>query len=432
MVIVNREQDLERGLVRRGWEFIDLLERVGGAKGRHQFAARWEAERARARDSFQPLILGNLCGSSYRRIYEGPSNLTRFRRTLDYVTAGERVFDIGLGKGYLPGIMLRDGRLDAYRGIDLEESNVAATRQLLELNGLAERGTVDLGDLYEVTQAEVAQFGADLVVCCEVIEHVPDPEQAVQALADALPPGADLLISVPLLGQLEAVWGHLNIFDAARARAMVENAGLTVHHVDPVDNVWTFVLASKSSGPSPRAARAEAALVDVTADAPMTPGLPRSFERINLADVGVEPSGWLKRLTSSHMAIVDGGVELDAVAKPDPDSSGHAAYAGIRLPLQSARGLRFELEVKAAERVKAIYVDFSADGTRVGRWKWDGSRVPIEPKRKTHVLRPGKPSVNFTTTNSGDLITATAVDVFAQLDHGGSVKLRLNRAAILI
>src|SRR5690625_1565140 len=426
------DQEAERAFVRQGWQFVDTIERLGSKESRKQFRTIWDAERARARDAFQPLTTGNLCTTKHKRIYEGESNLTRFRRTRDYVTPGERVFDIGLGRGYLPGILLRDGELGAYHGIDPDTTNVKATRQMFELNGLADRGTAAVGDLYELTRKEVAQFGADLVVCCEVIEHVPDAEKAVQALANALPEGAELLISVPLLGELEVVWGHVNFFDMARARAMVEHAGLTVHHVDAVDNIWTFILASNDPKPSPRAARAAAAPVDVTANARGTPDMPRGFHHLDLANAGVGPSSWQIRLASSNVAVVNNGVEFEGVAEDvGRIRKGRTvnSYTGISLPIHDTDGLRIELEVVAAENVKAIYIDFNADGERVGRWKWDSERVAIEPSTKTHVLRPGRRSPTFQRHLAHDLPSATSAEIFAQLEPGGSVKIRLNRAA---
>src|SRR5699024_2685891 len=75
-------------------------------------------------------------------------------------------------------------------------------------------------------------------------------------LADVLPEGADLLFSVPLFGRLESVWGHLSVFDVARLKRMLAGAGLIAHHVEPVANTWTFVVASKSSEPSERVRQA--------------------------------------------------------------------------------------------------------------------------------------------------------------------------------
>ena len=77
-------------------------------------------------------------------------------------------------------------------GIELEQRWVDATHTMLATNGLADRSSVDLGNLYDLTRADVEATGASLVVCCEVVEHVPDPDEAVRTLARALPEGTDL------------------------------------------------------------------------------------------------------------------------------------------------------------------------------------------------------------------------------------------------
>jgi hypothetical protein len=48
------------------------------------------------------------------------------------------------------------------------------------------------------------------------------------------------------------VWGHCTTFDSTRLTEMCEDAGLYVHHVEPVANVWTIVVASRRPEPSSR------------------------------------------------------------------------------------------------------------------------------------------------------------------------------------
>jgi 2-polyprenyl-3-methyl-5-hydroxy-6-metoxy-1,4-benzoquinol methylase len=148
-------------------------------------------------------------GPKARAIYEINYNQLRFWRVFDFVQPGDRIFDIGLGRGYLCGLLLRDGGVASYAGIDIGEKNLEATRSMVEAKGLqANLVDVSLGDLYDVTAEQIGRSGTSLVICCEVLEHVPDPERAMVVLADALPEDAELLISVPLFGRLDFVWGH--------------------------------------------------------------------------------------------------------------------------------------------------------------------------------------------------------------------------------
>ncbi len=104
----------------------------------------------------------------------------------------------------------------------------------------------EIGDLYDLTRDRLDELGATFVICCEVLEHVPDAEKALKVLADALPDGAELLFSVPLHGRLEGVWGHVSVFDAARLKQMLDGAGLYAHHVEPLANTWSLVVASRA------------------------------------------------------------------------------------------------------------------------------------------------------------------------------------------
>src|SRR3546814_1394904 len=100
--------------------------------------------------------------------------------------------EIGIGKGFLALMALKAGEIGAYRGIELVPSNVTATNETLAANGYAERATAEVGNLYDLTREMVAEHRTDLLICCEVLEHVPDPEAALKVLADALPEGTDL------------------------------------------------------------------------------------------------------------------------------------------------------------------------------------------------------------------------------------------------
>ncbi|MGH3432506.1 MAG: class I SAM-dependent methyltransferase [Thermocrispum sp.] len=418
----------EQALVRVGWELVDVLGRLGTGLAQRAFDTRWTAERARAAESLQQLKTGPAVSDSIRAMYEGPSNWTRFRRTLDFVRPGERLFEIGLGRGYLAGMFLRDGQAGAYRGIDLEDSNVEATRETLELNGVADRAEVSQGDLYDLTLADVEQFGADLVVCCEVIEHVPDPEAAVQALADALPPGADLLISVPLLGRLEGVWGHLALFDVQRVRSMVTGAGLVPHAVDVVDNTWVFVLASKDEGASPRATAAAERPVDLWSEAAPDPHLPRALRRMDLSTAA--PSRWTKRLARSEVTVQGADLLCTFTGEPAEEGAG-GQYGGVQLPVSAPLGLRLELGLDDIESVRAFYVDAYAGTKRVARWKWEPAQRRPKANPATFVLRRGNRGRNFVPVQVDDLHSADAFEVFARIEPGTSARFRITRASLL-
>jgi 2-polyprenyl-3-methyl-5-hydroxy-6-metoxy-1,4-benzoquinol methylase len=417
----------ERALVRAGWELVDLLGRLEVRTSRDILQPRWDAERARSAATLTPLKTGAGVGPTALEVYHRPSVQTRFRRTLDFVQPGDRVFEIGPGRGYLAGLIMRDGGADAYRGVDLTKSNVEATRELLELNGYGGQAELDIRNLYDLTRADAAEFGTTLLVCCEVIEHVPDPEHAVRTLAAALPPGADLLISVPLLGRLEGEWGHIAIFDALRTRDMVENSGLVVHAVDVVDNIWVFVLASHEPGPSARAARGAAAVAGELANE----NPPRAMERIALDATDIIPSVWRERLVSHRLDHGKDGLRCDLTAKRQLRSAS-GGRGGVRFPVRSPRGIRLEVALDKIDNVTAFHVDAYAAEQRVARWTWDPIRVRPRQSKVTFTLRPGRIDRQFKLTKLGPLESADAIDFLAVVKPGSSASFRITRAAVIV
>jgi len=443
MTTYDAEPCQEPGRVRAGWELVDLVEQLGDGPSRRLLAPRWETERDRGASGYAPLKYGDLTSVEEAAMYESPNNLARFRRTLDFALPGDSVVEVGIGRGYLGTRLLRDGGATSYLGLDLFEENAAATRQTLAANGYAAAGTADVGDLYELTRAEVAAVDAGLLVCCEVLEHVPDPERALEVLADALPEGTELLITTPLLGRMETIWEHVALFGVLRLRRMVELAGLTVHHVEPLANQWVLLLASRGPGPSARAARATS--LGAPEIRPLEPAdRATTITNVPIDKVDALPSRWNKRATATigRLGVYDPGRPESIVLRmraeplaslPDPGTDGDTdnggRYAGLALAANYKLGVRLELElVDVEDGVHDLYVDFYDGPTRVGRWKWD---LADRPKKAvpTFTLRPGLKGHYLRPVNLGDLRRADRVEIFARLEPGASAELRLHRLA---
>lgn len=113
---------------------------------------------------------------------------------LDYIEArvglaGQRVLDVGCGGGLLAEGMARRGA--RVTGIDLS----AGALEVARLHALESAVTVEYRQA-EVEILAAAQPGAfDLVTCLEMLEHVPDPTSIVQALADLVRPGGNVICS---------------------------------------------------------------------------------------------------------------------------------------------------------------------------------------------------------------------------------------------
>jgi SAM-dependent methyltransferase len=122
--------------------------------------------------------------------------------------------EIGCGEGHLTLRLARSGL--AVLACDIAQSCVEETRAAAEKAGLDI--PVRQSSLYDLRAPEDS---AALVVCCEVLEHLPDPRRAVDLLADLAAPY--LLASVPR----EPLWRLLNLCRGAYIAA----AGNTPGHV---------------------------------------------------------------------------------------------------------------------------------------------------------------------------------------------------------
>jgi 2-polyprenyl-3-methyl-5-hydroxy-6-metoxy-1,4-benzoquinol methylase len=149
--------------------------------------------------------LGIVVGNTYDKY--GSKNpierllLHKFQKSLQEIlikTDAVNIHEVGCGEGYWVLKWLEEGRYA--RGSDFSINVIDMAR----LNAIDKGLSADfkVASIYELSPKIDA---ADVVVCCEVLEHLEKPEYALEVLSSLAKPY--LIVSVPR----EPIWSILNI-----------------------------------------------------------------------------------------------------------------------------------------------------------------------------------------------------------------------------
>jgi 2-polyprenyl-3-methyl-5-hydroxy-6-metoxy-1,4-benzoquinol methylase len=168
-------------------------------------------------------------------------------------TGATEAHEVGCGEGELAIRLARRGI--RVRGTD------AFPQVLDEARTRADAAGVEIDfEATPVEQLEPARHGAELIVCCEVLEHLEDPERALDVLAGLARPW--LIASVPreplwrglnlarlsYVGELGNTPGHLNHWSKREFVRFLTRRFEVVEVRSPTP--WTMVLCRVQSPPS--------------------------------------------------------------------------------------------------------------------------------------------------------------------------------------
>ncbi|HSI80595.1 MAG TPA: methyltransferase domain-containing protein [Solirubrobacterales bacterium] len=368
-----------RRRIRVGWGLrrIAAHERVGERTGRRltTFSRRWAIARATRRVA--PLQHSEgMPERSFRRYARGGSAV-RIARLLDLVPPRSRIVDIGIGHGYVAGVLLRDLRPEHYCGVELRRKFVDHTRAVLAANELDDRAAeLVVGDIFELDERFWRDQDPDFVLLLEVLEHLDDPGAALRAVAGALRPPTRLLLTVPLNRRLERVWGHRSIFDRRRLERLCAEAGLVIERAEPVQSTWSLILATPGGAP--------------VASSPAEPDPAYTFTPARVAD---------------ETGVIEGAARVE-VANP--------------------RVIRLDVGLEPAGAVRRLRIE-GRDGAGHLRLEWAGAPAP--GRRATYVLRPGERAGSLAAIHDGDPEEVTSINVVAEPRPGTDVAVAVNRAA---
>src|SRR5690348_2037953 len=153
----------------------------------------------------------------------------------DLASVHGRVLDVGCGGGQVAKAVKRERPDLAVVGCDVSQAAIAAA-------GASPEGVEFRRATAERLPFADAEF--DYVWIFDVLEHVEDPEVVLREVARVLKPGCGFHIVLPLEGQPWTLYravgagrrwtaktrhgGHIQIFSAARFRAMAASCGLPV------------------------------------------------------------------------------------------------------------------------------------------------------------------------------------------------------------
>lgn len=170
-----------------------------------------------------------------RRWWNGTNNQGQYRARARYT-----VLDVGCGSG----VSLLEAKALGATAFGIEaDPNVKIIATALGLN-------IHFGSLQDRPFPE-QRF--DLIVMNQVIEHLPDPDQALQTLSERLRPEGRMILVFPniaslwrrLSGSRWINWHipyHLHHFDRKSFERMVRHCGLEIVHSQTITpNVWTLL-----------------------------------------------------------------------------------------------------------------------------------------------------------------------------------------------
>ncbi len=107
------------------------------------------------------------------------------------IDAAHTVIDVGCGEGGIIGFVAAQGAEVIF--IDRDAARLASTEARIKVSPARAYQAVHS----DCDPIPLADDLGDLVICTEVLEHVPDPVRFLQELIRVARPGAQLLLSVP-------------------------------------------------------------------------------------------------------------------------------------------------------------------------------------------------------------------------------------------
>ena len=152
--------------------------------------------------------------------------------------SGNSVLDMGCGEGRHTIGLFIDRQINAF-GFDLsiKDLNIARSR-LNDFPVKPNNKSACIFGVSNINQMPFSDGAYDSVICSEVLEHVPSPEESIKELIRVLKPGGILALSVPRFfpewicwqlseGYQQMPGGHVRIFKHKTLKQLATNEGMS-------------------------------------------------------------------------------------------------------------------------------------------------------------------------------------------------------------
>ncbi len=165
------------------------------------------------------------------------------------IAPGVQILDMGCGSGRHTAAAYGLKHTNVI-GADLNVDDLQEACQRLRFH---DRVGAHGGGVWSLTAADVCHLpfndaSFDLVICCEVLEHIPDHHTAIREIVRVLKPGKPLVVSVPRFMPERLCWalskdyshanqGHIRIYRRKQLIELLECAGTrfqTYHHAHSI------------------------------------------------------------------------------------------------------------------------------------------------------------------------------------------------------